>query len=138
MLTKQKKEAAIRLRKLTDAFDLNTHLCEYLAEDKVYYSYLVAGLFGCIDTITYDENNYKVCQDFEKKRNAFVYHAIESHTPYGKMLTLLFVSENESEWEYERLYSNYISAYVYNFDTNFGELGDVFLASDNGALVRIG
>ncbi len=136
MLEKQKAEAMIRMKMLTEMYDLNPNLYKYLEEGKVYYSYVVLGLFGCIDTISYDENNLKLVQKFEKEHHAYVYHAIESETKYGKMLALLYVSSNEDEWCIERPNDNYIIAYVYNFLTRTSEIGSVFLASDNGALIR--
>lgn len=35
------------------------------------------------------------------------------------------------------LKKNYITAFCYNIDTNYGEDGDIFVASDNGAIIRI-
>lgn len=63
MATKrQKDEGLLRLQQLTETFNLNPKLCEYLSEGRIYYSYLVAeDLFGCIDTITCNES---YCWDF--------------------------------------------------------------------------
>ena len=57
---------------------------------------------------------------------------------FGKMLSLLFVSEdhNEEDWSIERPQKDFVQAYVYNLDEEFGEIGDIFLTSDNGALIR--
>lgn len=53
------------------------------------------------------------------------------------MIALLFVSDDKENWEHERFEDNYISAYVYNIDhSECSELGDIFLTSDGGALVR--
>lgn len=141
MATKRQiEEAQTRMQALTDAFDLNEKLLDYLKQGKVYYSYRVSGMFGCIDTIEYDENNLSICKEFEQKTGAYVYHAIESETIYGKMLTLLHVSSEEQleGWALEQLSADHIFAYVYNFSMDFGEYGGVFLSSDNGALVRVG
>lgn len=134
----QKQEALMRMNALVEKFNLNPKLIKYLKEEKLYYSYLTAGGFmGSIDKISYDEKYETICRDFEVDKNAYVYHAIESESIDGKLFTLLYVSSNPDEWEYERLESNYISAYAYNFDMNDGEYGDVFLNSVHGALVRI-
>ena len=135
---KQLTEAKSRMAKLVDKYELNKNLNKYLAEGKVYYSYIVSGMFGCIDNIDYDERYVDVCRDFEKRTNAYVYHAIETNTMFGKMLALLFVSDdkNEEEWSVERPQKNFVQAYVYNLDEEFGEFGDICLASDNGALIR--
>ncbi len=134
----QKQEALKRMKLLTEKFDLNPNLIKYLEEDRVYYSYVVSGLFGCVDTIEYDENYAKIYRDFEKETGAFVYHAIETHSMFGKMLTLLYVPAKKGSWKYTELKDDYISAYVYNIDDDMGEYGDIFLMSDNGALLRKG
>lgn len=138
--TKQIAEGELRMEQLIKAFDLNTNLLKYLKEGRLYYSYLNAGIWGCIDTIEYHPNYVKLCKDFENEHNAYVYHAIESVCMLeGRrivFLTMLYVSSDESEWKMERLESNYIAAYAYNITDGFGELGDVFLSSNNGAMVR--
>ncbi|MBE7019812.1 MAG: hypothetical protein E7411_00050 [Ruminococcaceae bacterium] len=134
---KQKQEALQRMEVLIEKFSLNPNLHKYLSEDRLYYSYfVVAGVMASIDTISYEEENERICRDFEEKHGAYVYHAIESETIYGKMLAMLYVSKNEQEWEFERLGDNYITSYVYNFTDEEGAFGDIFLASVDGALVR--
>ena len=135
---RQKQEGINRLTKLTDVFGLNPKLVQYLEEGHLYYSYMVLGMFGCIDTIEYEEGYAQVCKEFEEEKGAYVYHVIESDTPFGKMLTMLHVSseENEMDWEAERISGNFILAYVYNLTQAFGEYGGVLLTSDNGALLR--
>ena len=137
MKEKQKQEALNRMEVLIKKLNLNPNLYKYLSEDRLYYSYfVVAGLMASIDTISYEEENERICREFEKKYGAYVYHAIENETSYGKMLALLYVSKNEEEWEYERPNNDYITSYVYNFFDEEGEFGDIFLTSIDGALAR--
>lgn len=70
------------------------------------------------------------------EHNAFVYHAMEIKTRFGKMFSLLYVSADKNDWPAERPRTNYIASYVYNFHEGIGEVGDIFLTSDNGALIR--
>ena len=50
---------------------------------------------GSIDTISYDKKYEKVVKDFETKHPDYlVYHAIESITSYGKLLSLLYVGDD--------------------------------------------
>lgn len=139
---KQKKEAIRRMEGLVKKYDLNPNLIKYLKNDRPYYSYLICGLVGCIDTITYDDVIYKAAIDFEKKYDAYVYHAIESYTNYGRLISYLFVSKYEEEWNCEcpldKSYDNYLSAYVYNVDDDYGEIGSIKVSSDGGAIIRIG
>ena len=57
----------------------------------------------------------------------------------GEMISMLYVSadENEEEWEWERPTQKCISAYVHNFDGDYGEYGEVVVTSMNGALIRV-
>ena len=137
-----KDEAINRIKTLIEKCNLNQNVLKYFNEGKVYYSYLTAGGFmGSIDTISYDKDYEKAVKDFETKhQNYLVYHAIESITSHGKLLSLLYVSRNKENWESERLESNNsIMSYVFNLDnpklSEFGYIAiDGFMKS--GALVR--
>ena len=140
--TEIKEEAINRINTLIEKCKLNPNVLKYFKEDKVYYSYLTAGGFmGSIDTISYDKNYEKAVKDFEAKHPDYiVYHAIESITAHGKLLSLLYVSSDKEDWESERLESNNnIMSYVVNVDnpdlSEFGYIAiDGFMKS--GALVR--
>lgn len=137
-----KDEAINRIKTLIEKCNLNPNVLKYFNEDKVYYSYLTgSGFIGSIDTISYDKNYEKSVKDFETKHpDCLVYHAIETITTHGKLLSLLYVSDKKEEWESERLESNNcIMSYVSNLDyPDLSEFGciiiDGFMGS--GALVR--
>lgn len=140
--TEVKDEAINRIKSLIKKCNLNPNVLKYFNEGKVYYSYLTAGGFmGSIDTISYDKIYEKAVKDFEKKHpDCLVYHAIESITTQGKLLSLLYVSDYVDEGESEKLESgNSIMSYVINLDypklSEFGYIAiDGFMES--GALVR--
>lgn len=137
-----KDEAINRIKTLIEKCNLNPNVLKYFNEGKVYYSYLTAGGFmGSIDTISYDKDYEKAVKDFETKHQDYlVYHAIETITSHGKLLSLLYVSRNKENWESEILESNNsIMSYVVNLDnpklSEFGYIAiDGFMKS--GALVR--
>ena len=137
-----KDEAINRIKTLIEKCNLNPNVLKYFNEGKVYYSYLTAGGFmGSIDTISYDKDYEKAVKDFETKHQDYlVYHAIESITSHGKLLSLLYVSRNKENWESEKLeINNSIMSYVFNLDnpklSEFGYIAiDGFMKS--GALVR--
>ena len=147
---KQQSEGLERMVEIQNKFGLNPNLIKYLDEGKVYYSYITGnGIIGSIDTIDYDEKYVQIIKDFEKKRKAYVYHAIESKGYMGEkeyeFLSLLYVSKNEEDWPIERIEDNYIQAYVVNLRNNkLSEIGDIFLdafkgiMNDYSVLVRIG
>ena len=98
-------------------------------------------MLGSIDTISYDEDYEKAVKDFEAYHKGYVvYHAIESITPQGKMLALLYTGDAEEIWDAERLEDNYLMAYVVNFTVpEYSEFGDICIEGfgDSGALVRV-
>lgn len=140
MKQEMKMEAISRLERLVKKYELNPNLLKYFEEDRLYYSYLTAGgLLASIDTISYDPINAKAVQDFEKETGYMVYHAIESNTPFGRTLSLLYVSNDKRLWKGERLYKDYIRTYTVNFDyPECSEFGDIIVGGliGSGALLR--
>lgn len=138
-----KNEAIRRLQVLTAKYKLNPNILSSFKDDKVYYSYLTGGgILGSIDTISYDSRYEKAVRDFESKhKGCVVYHAIESETACGDMLSLLFVGNRPEEWETERLSGNHIFAYVVNLThPQLSEYGDITVSGygNSGVLIRIG
>ncbi len=135
-------EAINRIKTLIEKCKLNPNVLKYFNEGKVYYSYLTAGGFmGSIDTISYDKDYEKAVKDFETKhQDCLVYHAIESITSKGKLLSLLYVNADMEEWESESIDLNgTILAYVVNLDNSeLSEFGYISIKGfmESGALVR--
>jgi len=137
-----KAETISRIKTLIDKYNLNPNVLKYFRKGQVYYSYLTSmGMMGSIDTISYDEDYEKAVKDFEAHHKGYVvYHAIESITPQGKMLALLYTGDDKENWDCERLEDNYLMAYVVNFTVSeYSEFGDIFIErfGDSGALVRV-
>ena len=100
-----REETIKRTETLVNTFELNPNILKYFKGGQVYYSYTIfMGASASIDKISYDKEYEKAVQDFETEHKGYiVYHAIESISEQGKMLTLLYVSSDEEEWESERL-----------------------------------
>ena len=128
-------EALKRLTDLEKQFGLRPNIYKYFNEGKLYYSYLILGIIGCIDTINYDARYAKIVEEFEEKYGYLVYHVIET----GNMIALLYVGCDEEEWETEELFDKqYLASYVYNLDNpQLSEFGDIVVSSSDGVLVRI-
>ena len=78
-------------------------------------------------------------KEFEETYNTLVYHVIRSFTEFGELLTFLYVSDEQEEWEYDRedLKGGYTCAYVKNLDEDlFSEFGSVGIRMQFGGLVR--
>lgn len=85
-----------------------------------------------------DEQKSSV-EEFENKYNALVYHVIRDYTEFGELLTFLYVSDYEEEWQTDRkeLADGYAFAYVKNVDDDCcSELGGICFKTQYGGLVR--
>lgn len=78
-------------------------------------------------------------EKFEADYGYTVYYGIYSETSCCKMLTLLFVSSYEKEWEDDQtdLKEVYSIAYVWNMYDELGEIGSVGIKMATGGLVRV-
>lgn len=142
-LEKQKEEAISRLSALWKEYRINPNIKEAFKEGDVYYSYVIesnipeAGLTGLLEKASLRKRVMEVIEKFEQETGALVYHCTEYKRD---IICLLYVSNNEEEWEAERLKKNGLSAYVYNFKAAEGEEGkirNIHLSSYQGVIVRV-
>ncbi len=106
----------------------------------IYYSERQNAFF--LATLYWVSNNEKfieIINDFEKKHNSMVYHCQLTHTEWGDMLSLLYVSDNEEEWEMDKddLKEGYALVRVENLDdSNLSEFGSIGIKPAMGGVVR--
>lgn len=132
----QKQEAVRRMKTLKLSSSV---IKDFEKEDVVYYSERQNRVFdGILYWISNEDNFVKIVSDFEKEFNALVYHAQLSHTEFGDLLALLYVSSHQSEWESDLydLMTGEAIAYVVNVEYNEGELGSIGVAPRNGGISR--
>lgn len=71
----------------------------------------------------------RIVSDFEEQHGYVVYHVVETNTANGKMVALLFVDGNESQWNEEReelLNHGHVFAFVHNMkNKHFSEFGTI-------------
>lgn len=146
MNMKQKEEAILRLKQLEEAFGLK-EIARKTFEEKnkpcACYKAIAPGLsepVGVVTDMLEPEWQEKIAE-FEAQYGALVYLILMSKTAWGKLMSLLYVSseEYEYEWDMGRLTEDYISSFVYNLsdDESFGEPGDIFITGYEGSLIRI-
>lgn len=91
------------------------------------------------------DKQIELIKKFEDQYNCLVYHGISSTTEIGELVTLLYISQYESDWptdredlkNYDPRYGYSIMAYVYNLSNDiFSEFGSVCVKPKNGGLVR--
>ena len=78
-------------------------------------------------------------EKIESERNVKVFMGIVTRTTIGTLLSLMFVSAEESEWECERDFMKKEQihyAYVFNIEEEIYELGSIRYEVMGGGLVR--
>jgi len=135
---KQKQEAIKRMKILKM---LPNIIEDFKTEDIVFYSETLSRNFqGILYWVSNKEEFVQIIKDFETKYEALVYHATLGHYEFGTCLSLLYVSNDKSEWIRDRndLRKNLAYAYVHNLNVpDFSEFGIIGLKPVNGGIVRI-
>lgn len=85
-----------------------------------------------------DDQKRRVAE-FEKKYDALVYHVIRNITEFGELLSYLYVSDSEEEWEMDRedLTNGTALVYVENLNDKWcSEFGSIGIQPSLGGLLR--
>ena len=83
----------------------------------------------------------KLIDKWEEKTGSMAYHAIYNGAAVGALLSILFVSSDEEEWELDKreMEAGSPMAYVFNLDIpEFSEYGSISVKNVDGILERIG
>ena len=78
-------------------------------------------------------------REWEEKTGNLVYHVIHDYTEFGELLSLLYVSQYEDEWESDRedIQDGYAVAYVMNLSDDWcSEYGSIGIRPQWGGVVR--
>lgn len=97
---KQKAEALKRLELLNIKEDV---INAFKEESIVYFSTRIEGLNSINVPVMLNELFSNQIKEFEMKHHALVYHGELSNFEFGTCLTLLFVSNDEHQWEQDRI-----------------------------------
>lgn len=131
---RQRIEAAKRLTALGVIEEIVTR---FVIEGVVYVSERQNSVFPAV---LYFATNYpeliKKIKAFEEDLNALVYHVQLTHTQFGEMYAMFYVSEQESTWEqdFEDIESNRTYVKVWNGDIE--EIGLIGFKEVMGGIVR--
>lgn len=129
-----KKEEAIKRMKALDIID--DAMNQFKNEDIIMVS---EPPFGALYWL--DDEEKEMVEEFEEEYDALVYMVVRSFTNFGKMDSLLYVSDYEEEWEMDNADINdgYVMSYVINHDMpDCSEFGSIAIRSVCGGLLRIG
>ena len=128
-----KKEEAIRRMKMLNIFPETIRQFE-----KEGYISISEPPFGAFYWA--DDEQKKLIAEIEQQYHLLVYMGIMSYTEFGKMLSLLYVSDHEEEWDEDNmnLLNEEAVTYTYNFDapdcSEFGYIG--FKKTPASGLIR--
>jgi hypothetical protein len=133
---RQQVEALARLKML----NVSQSVIRDFKDGVIFYSERQSKVFdGILYWISNEDSFVNIVDTFEKEHNALVYHAQLSHTEFGDMLSLLYVSKNEKEWklDLEDLEQSKAIAYVVNIDAgDLSEFGTIGISPKNGGVTR--
>lgn len=95
--------------------------------------------FGALYELRPEEQ--QIIDVFEHEHKGYkVYHMIHNKFEFGECYSILYVSNNEDEWEQDRedIKDGYAFVYVANIDEPYcSEFGSIGIKSQFGGLVRI-
>ena len=127
---KQKQEAIERMKMLKI---YSQAIKEFEKENVINVSEHGGILFGL------DDEHQEMVKRFEEKYNAVVYHVIHNYTEFGELYSLLYASQHENEWDYDKddIKHNIALCYVVNKDEeNFSEFGSIGIKPQYGGVIR--
>ena len=127
---KQKQEAIERMKMLK----IYTQAIKEFEKDNVINVSEHGGILFWLD-----DEQQEMVKRFEEKYNAVVYHVIHNYTEFGELYSLLYVSQHEEEWDYDRddIKHNISLSYVVNInEESFSEFGSIGIRPQFGGLVR--
>lgn len=134
---KQKEEALKRMKMLSL---MSNVIKDFEKNGKVYYSERQNAMFNAILYWVDNEPKFtKIIQEKEKKNNILIYHCQLTHTQFGDLLSLLFVSDDEDNWEDERqeLRNGIAYCYVANLDCEYdSDWGTIGIKPSMGGVLR--
>lgn len=138
----QKKEAIERLKILHKQYELmETVIKEFENGDTLYYSEYRNKVFPAVlYWISNREDLTELVKKVEEEKGILVYHAILTPTIFGDFFYMLYVSQNEEEWEMEKidLKESLPLAYGINLsDPEMAEFGGIQIDGAMGGIRQI-
>lgn len=127
---KQKQEALKRMKMLN--FHYNTRK-EYEEEDIIN-----ASISGLLFWLSEEEKEW--IKQWESETGNVVYHVIKNNTGFGELLSILYVSQYEDEWELDQelIEKDMVFAYVRNLTmSDCSEYGSIGIKQLFGGLIRV-
>ncbi len=140
-ISKQKQEAISRMQQLRI---MPKVIDSFRRSNRVFYSERQNQMFDAV--LYWLDNNKewdKAVKDFEKEYNVIAYHCQLTHFEFGDVLSVLYVSNNEEEWQHERneLKNGYVIVKCFEVSGNSAyesDIGYIKVKPSMGGIARIG
>ena len=129
----KKKEEAIKRMKALGIID--NAIKQFEEDDIVMVS---EPPFGALYWLEDEEK--EMVREFEEENNALVYMIVRAFTNFGKMDSLLFVSDYKEDWEmdHDAIVDGYVMSYTKNYDApECSEMGSIVVKPMFGGLLRV-
>lgn len=134
-MEEQKKEAIVRM----DLLGINSRSVEVYDNCDI-IPFFITGTEETLLGVSHYEHEL-ICT-FEEDCNALVYCIVYCESPFGKMVSLLFVSDELGEWAMDRngIKNGHVMAWVENLNhPQYSEFGMIAVrTTKEGALDRVG
>lgn len=140
---RQNMEAIKRLKILEKHYLLYDEVLEKFKKEKtIFYSQNAGGTLGGILFYLHNEKNFvKIVKKFEEDNNALVYHCLLTHTQFGDILDMLYVSDEVDTWSQdckELQKEEKTLVYAVNLTNNIdSEFGYISITGVNGGICRL-
>lgn len=138
-----KNECIERLKILEKQFHLHKNCRkEFETENKLYYAERTQ-LGGILYWVENDEELMSKVEEFEKENNVKVYFCLLTHTSFGNLFDMLYVSngeDNEQYWQEEKemLREGYVISNCQNLtDEMMSDYGEIQIMGMSGGIIRV-
>ncbi len=112
---------------------------DFFENNTIYYTEQNGALYWC-NELGGGEKYEQLIKDFEKEhKGCHVYFAIHTYTEFGELLNLMYISDDEQDWAYDKndLLNGITFCYVYNLTDDWcSEFGTIGIKGLIGGLVR--
>lgn len=128
-------EAKDRLDKLVSKYNMNK---------QIYTDYIESGELYCTDfycdvrKLSTNSSANRLVKSICESHEIVPYYVIMSHTWFGDLINILFVSKYEEDWRIERESGGIVHCYVENLIHPINsEYGSIAIKSIGGTLIRV-
>ena len=141
MEEKLRNECIERLKILENQFELHKNCRKEFEKDNTLYYSLRTQLGGILYWVSNEKELENKVKEFEKENGVKVYFCLLTHTEFGTLFDMLYVTDDEEYWEEEKedLKKGYVISNCQNLTDEFmSDFGSIIIKGMSGGIIRIG